>query len=159
MTTQKEKRCSHCGVHYWYYTSGYNTKYNSDKRCPDCQCVYKNDISIIFNNIPKKFESREKEVKETIFSVTKEDIKRWISDLEERRKTSLIAQRVCAPIFDLVNDRGVLDSLYISASDGPYKGREFRYEYWTSEGIESMTIYIEMEYDLEKDEFTGNPWY
>lgn len=70
----------------------------------------------------------------------------------------MVAQRVGFPLFDIDGDIGVLQSMYIKASDGIYKGREFKYEYWSNAGIDSMQIHVEMEYDIQNERFTGNSW-
>lgn len=162
MTTQRGKRCGHCGVYYWYIASSYGGDipiYNSSERCSGCQKVYEEALKAAFQHVPRLLEGRSRNIQDTIFSsITKEDIKRWIANLEERRKSGLVAQRVGAPLFDINGHRGTLTSMYIHAGDGPFKGREFKYEYWSSEGIDSMEIFIEMEYDLQEEKFTGNPW-
>jgi|SRR5690606_16686351 len=159
MSTQKRTRCSHCGDEYYYYLSGYNPAYNSSKRCIECQKIYEKAVTEAFNDIPKKFESRDVLVEQTQFSsVTKDDIKRWLEALEEKRKTALVAQRVGFPMFDIGGNKGTLTTAFINALDGSFRGREFRYEYWTSEGFDTMKIYVEMEYDIPNERFTGNPW-
>lgn len=138
MQTER-RRCTHCGSEYSYQISGYGCQYevNDEDYCPDCKKVILNALS----NVPKKFTNKWKEIPydEKLvqgFNSLKKD--------EEERDTVLFSVLIGVNLdFDCIE-------LY-------YYGHK-RYALCKNKEDKDWKIFLESEFDLYKNDFTGKVW-
>lgn len=154
MTTHALHRCLHCRTPYYYQPSGYGCSRpeNHGTYCPECAVVYLEAVRRAFADVPRKFESRWVETQD----VTVQTVEGWKTARIARAEAAgtLCIHRVVAPLFDL-NDPSNSNVKGQERGVGEFKGRTFRYEYWTKRpGSEKVTE--KMDVNLE----TGamDPW-
>lgn len=136
MTTQARYRCRHCLIPYTYYPSGYNSIYNNEDYCPDCQKI----ILDALENVPKRVERFSKPYDGISIDELKEIVK--------NQKPQLF-RRVAVPSFDLKDPKNQNISGFANID-----GFEIYYSYWTNSS--KYRIEIDMERNLETGE--EHPW-
>lgn len=84
--------------------------------------------------------------------VTREHVEEWEADLEERRKTQVIAQRVWPGLIDL--QTGSTQRIrQVVATSGPHRGTPFRVTSWEARG--EFIIEVGLEWDLMEQKAGG----
>lgn len=132
-------RCKHCGMEYTFQASGEGCfdNYNDRDYCPTC----KKAIVDALNKEPKKFVGRYKEIPldNNLLSTFKE-----IKEEDEKNRGFFIGFRECVPIdFDIIE-------LYCYE----YKS----YALCKNKDEKEWHLLLKSEFDVEKNEFTDNPW-
>jgi len=158
MTTHRGTRCWHCRTYYYYQASGHgcNDPLNDPHYCPKCKPHQIRALKEAFRDVRVRFECRYVEVQDSkrFHDVTREQIEAWQADLEERRKTQIVAERVGFPLFDLrTGDHS--STRYVRATSGPHEGTTFRVTSWKLRP--DYTIEIGLEWDLV-NECWGGVW-
>lgn len=146
-------RCQHCAATYLW--NSYNpSPESSTDYCPEC----KKAINMALQAISLKFECRYRPISELPqFHVTWEDILAWEEDLRIQRQTSLQPTRVGVGLINLkTGDHQHVRWVRPTSGAHLNKSISFKVSSW---GINpEKTIELGMEYDLVKQEFTGEVW-
>ena len=152
MTTHALHRCNHCLTPYFYQPSGPGCHRSENRAdyCPECAVVYLEAVRSAFQDIPKKFEHRWVET----HAVSVETVEGWKKDRVANATGVLCIHRCSAPLFDL-NDPSNHNVTGMEYGQGEFKGRSFRYSYWTKRPG-SEQVWEEMEVNLETGEMC--PW-
>ena len=153
MTTQALHRCLHCGTPYYYQPSGYGCgrKENHGKYCPECAIVYLEAVKSAFQDVPRKFESIWVETQD-VDALTVES---WRTEraANARADGKLVIFRESSPLFNL-DDPSDVNRCGYELGQGDFKGRYFKYNYWTKRG--EHRVEEQMEQDMETGELV--PW-
>lgn len=152
MTTHRYKRCGHCQVKYTYQASGHgcNNPHNDETYCPTCKARALEAL----RQIPVRFECRYFPVAEVpqFADVTRQHIEEWEADLEERRKTQIVAQRIWPALMNLQTGDSQSIRLVV-ASRGPHIGTGFRVSSWKQNP--EYLIEIGLEWDIQSQQTIG----
>jgi hypothetical protein len=151
MTTERITRCSHCLDHYTHYPSGGAPDAHRDSRyCPACLGA----ITAALENVPRKYESRWVPVAEIprFRDVTLDMLLAWEKEILAR---PLPIQRIWPGLWNL--DTGDHFDIRGVPGRGEYQGILFQVGTWGSTPI-GYEIKVEMEYDAQTGEPTGNLW-
>lgn len=168
MTMHREKCCGHCGIRYYYQSSGHGCfdELNDDRYCPECKAV----ISAVLKKIPLKVEKVWVPVSE-IFGddITLDLLLAWEREREEEMRNSdkICARRMTFPLFDMSGKRTEHSGI-VFGRDDKFKSYTFEYRYWT-DNEESKNWYhecdeiredIKISVEMERDIATGKlyPW-
>jgi len=156
MTTRRLRRCSHCGTPYCYQASGEGCDRleNSGSHCPTCAQALAKAILEAFKDIPKKFQMVWVETSE----VSVETLMGWEAKAQEERPPSggdynLNPVRVHMNLYDQ-EDIENINRVGVVAGRDSFKGRIFRYSYWTKRAQDE--VWEKMEQNLETGEM--RPW-
>ena len=154
MTSYQGKRCSHCRAGYTYQASGpgCGDPLNNDRYCPICKA----HINQALTALPVLFECRYFPVSEVsaYADVTREQVEQWEADLQERRKTAVVGQRIWPGLIDLQTGN-TQHIRQVIATNGPHKGTPFRVSSWDVRG--EFTIEVGLEWDL-MEQRAGGVW-
>lgn len=136
-------RCKHCHKEYTYCTYGNGPEYGTEfgcsmDYCAECQSAINNALK----NIPSKFESRFFEIKQNGLLPVFEKIRK-----KEKEKNAW-------PNFCSLDNYTNYDNTEIYI----HNKRKFLVG-WDDKTPENKHIFISMEYDLQKNDFTGKPWH
>lgn len=149
------KRCAQCGDQYEYQASGGEPPpYNDGTWCHNCRKV----VSEALAKVPRLFECRYRDVREVpkFACVTREMLFKW--DRERRQDPSLnsVIQRIWPGLCDLeTGDAQKIREIRGRGHD-IFNGIAFRLSTWDLK--DEHTIEVPMEYDLQKNAFTGQLW-
>lgn len=150
MTTERYARCQHCKDEYLYQSSGWETgKFNDAVHCPNC----KETIVTALNQIPRKFEPHYRDIKELphFANITLEEILKW-------EKIHLNVPIPIQQIFPGLINLNTGDNQHIRIVPGldNYKGYKFQLSTWKINP--EYKIALCMEWDLIKNDWSGNLW-
>ena len=140
-------RCKHCQKEYTYCTYGNGPEYGTEKGCSMDYCAEcQTAIDKALGKIEKKFEGRYMEINEPRLYPILDNIRR----AEEKRREN---KENFFPMVVCTGDCGKFDNAEI------YTHLNKKYVVrWNDDAPEDKHLFIEMEYDLTKKEFTNRPW-
>ena len=141
-------RCKHCQKEYTYCTYGNGPEYGTEEGCSMEYCAEcQKAIDKALGKIPVKFDSKQMEIKEDRLFPLFEKIKTKIE--EERKKSIYFNTCICVGHPEASN--------YDIIEEYHHDGIHY-FVKWLDESPEDKHIFVDMEYDIKKNKFTGQPW-
>ncbi len=155
----REHRCGHCGVGYTYQASGGGAGHLNDATyCPACKEIVEGAIRAAMANCPRQFAARYRPVAEIprFAEITLDTVLEWERQSQEqaRAENRLQLTQIFAGLFDLQN--GDSQNIRVIRGRDQFRGMSFKVMTWRHRPEHS--IEIEMEFDLQRQEFTGSTW-
>lgn len=152
----ERKRCVRCGSVYIYHPTPRDDErlLNDPKHCPRCKQL----IVDALRDVPRLFEGRWRDVREVpeFAGIGLGDVIAWEKEfLRPKNDGRLVMQRIWPALVDVENN----DNQHIRLVPGhtyPYRGIGFRVSTWQKRS--DYLIEVNMEFDLQKGEFTGLRW-
>lgn len=151
MTTERLKRCVHCGSRYCYQASGHGaTEYNDGNYCPGC----KKAIVDALKSVPPVAKAAWRATRDvSVAQLVEIEMAREQAQQEHHNSGEWpIVRRVLPGLFDQADPsnhhkQGILQVL----------GRTYRYEYWTKTGMDAGTVWLQCECGPVSGDVRG-PW-
>lgn len=144
-------RCKHCQKEYTYCTYGNGPDYGTEEGCSMDYCAEcQKAIDKAFSAIPVKFKPERKEIKEPLllelFSKIREEEQQKKKEEEEKNK-------IVFPVICSSTDPDNYDNIetYI------HKNKKYQVK-WNDETPDKKHLFVFMEYDILKGQFTKRPW-
>jgi len=144
-------RCKHCQKEYTYCTYGNGPDYGTEEGCSMEYCAEcQKAIDKAFSAIPIKFKPERKEIKEPLllelFSKIREEEQQKKKEEEEKNKIRF-------PVICSSTDPDNYDNIetYI------HKNKKYQVK-WNDETPDKKHLFVFMEYDILKGQFTKRPW-
>ncbi|MBQ2175699.1 MAG: hypothetical protein II453_11810 [Alphaproteobacteria bacterium] len=144
-------RCKHCQKEYTYCTYGNGPEYGTEEGCSMDYCAEcQKAIDKAFSAIPVKFKPERKEIKEPLllelFSKIREEEQRKKKEEEEKNKISF-------PVICSSTDPDNYDNIETYM----HKNKKYQVK-WNDETPDEKHLFVFMEYDILKGQFTKRPW-
>ena len=141
-------RCKHCQKEYTYCTYGNGPEYSTEEGCSMEYCAEcQKAIDKTLGKIPVKFKSKQMEIKEDRLFPLFDKIK--IEVEKERKKSVYFDACICVGHAEASN--------YDIIEEYHHDGIHY-FVKWIDESPDDKHIFVDMEYDIKKKKFTGQPW-
>lgn len=162
MTVERYKRCTNCGIEHLYQASGYpagRTRSSSADLCHGCYGAMKDALRLR----PRLFEGRWQDTKDipALAEIHIDQVLAWErqNDLDMAKSKALPIKQIFSGLFQFAKDRVTLeDSQQVRAVFGREKFAGVKFKVATWQKKPEYEIRVEMEYDLQKQCFTGLVW-
>lgn len=141
-------RCKHCQKEYTYCTYGNGPDYGTEEGCSMEYCAEcQKAIDKAFSAIPVKFKPERKEIKEPLLL----ELFSKIREEEQQKKKENEGKRF--PVICSSTDPDNYDNIetYI------HKNKKYQVK-WNDETPDKKHLFVFMEYDILKGQFTKRPW-
>jgi len=144
-------RCKHCQKEYTYCTYGNGPAYGTEEGCSMEYCAEcQQAIDKALCEIPVKFKAERKEINEPLLMelFTKIREEEQLKIMEQEKKNGIAFPTICAST-DIDNYDNI--ETYI------HKNKKYQVK-WNDETPDEKHLFVFMEYDILKGQFTKCPW-
>lgn len=144
-------RCKHCQKEYTYCTYGNGPDYGTEEGCSMEYCAEcQKAIDKAFSAIPVKFKPERKEIKEPLLLELFSKIRK---EEQQKKKEEEEKNKIVFPVICSSTDPDNYDNIetYI------HKNKKYQVK-WNDETPDKKHLFVFMEYDILKGQFTKRPW-